>query len=261
MAALNIAQDSNYDSIYELGRALVTLQRAFGLIPRILGKGDAARRLADIMIRLRKESAPMQDSSSAYINGAGHSPYGPIDSIILIDRQVDMVTPLCTQLTYEGLVDEIVGIKNAAVELDASITNPAPPTPSSSTAAHFGAQQPPKKKKHLLSTLNSANAAGAATSMGMSASGSGQGSQQEPQPPGADPLFGDLRDRNFAVVGNILNRTAKRINADYEGRHQAQTVGQMREFVGRLSGLQAEHQALRLRQSEPNFAFVCISAY
>ena len=33
----------------------------------------------------------------------------------------------------------------------------------------------------------------------------------------------------------------------YEGRHQAKTVTQIRDFVGRLSSLQAEHQALRLR--------------
>jgi hypothetical protein len=35
-----------------------------------------------------------------------------IDSLILLDREVDKVTPLCTQLTYEGLIDEIFGINN-----------------------------------------------------------------------------------------------------------------------------------------------------
>lgn len=35
--------ESNYDSIYELARGLLTLQRAFGVIPRLIGKGDAAR--------------------------------------------------------------------------------------------------------------------------------------------------------------------------------------------------------------------------
>lgn len=35
--------DSNYDSIYEMARGLLTLQRAFGVIPRLIGKGDAAR--------------------------------------------------------------------------------------------------------------------------------------------------------------------------------------------------------------------------
>lgn len=34
-----------------------------------------------------------------------------IDALILLDRTVDLVTPLSTQLTYEGLIDEIYGIQ------------------------------------------------------------------------------------------------------------------------------------------------------
>jgi hypothetical protein len=35
------------------------------------------------------------------------------DSLIVLDLRVDMITPLLTQLTYKGLVDELViGIKN-----------------------------------------------------------------------------------------------------------------------------------------------------
>lgn len=37
-----------------------------------------------------------------------------MDSLIIIDRRVDMVTPLLTQLTYEGLIDEMIGVKNCA---------------------------------------------------------------------------------------------------------------------------------------------------
>lgn len=33
-----------------------------------------------------------------------------IDELIIIDRNVDMITPLMTQMTYEGLIDEIIGI-------------------------------------------------------------------------------------------------------------------------------------------------------
>lgn len=36
-------------------------------------------------------------------------------------------------------------------------------------------------------------------------------------------------------------------NIPFQGRHQAQTVTQLRDFVGKLGGLQNEHQALRLR--------------
>ena len=35
-----------------------------------------------------------------------------VDSLIILDRRVDMITPLLTQLTYEGLIDELIGIKN-----------------------------------------------------------------------------------------------------------------------------------------------------
>ena len=40
------------------------------------------------------------------------SPTSKFDSLIILDRRVDMITPLLTQLTYEGLVDELIGIKN-----------------------------------------------------------------------------------------------------------------------------------------------------
>lgn len=34
------------------------------------------------------------------------------DSLVIIDRATDLVTPFLTQLTYEGLLDEYFGIKN-----------------------------------------------------------------------------------------------------------------------------------------------------
>lgn len=237
----DIFYDSNYDPITEMARALVVVQRIFGNIPRILGKGDASRRLVDVLARLRAELLPDTAAPSASDSDGSAVQYGQIDSVILLDRQVDMVTPLCTQLTYEGLIDEVIGIKNSFVEVDSALTNPAPPTPSSSTAPTFGAiAAQPKKKKHLLSTLGSpstSNSASGAPASSSSSVGSANAS---------DPLLAELRDRNFATIGDALHRIAKRINTDYEERHKAQTVGQMREFVGRLSGLQAEHQALRL---------------
>ena len=55
-------------------------------------------------------------------------------------------------------------------------------------------------------------------------------------------------DLNFAIVGNILSKNAKRLFEDYEERHQAKTVTQIKDFVGKLGGLQSEHQSLRLRE-------------
>lgn len=49
------------------------------------------------------------DDNSSSLLGA-HSER--VDSLIIIDRAADMITPLLTQLTYEGLIDELIGIKN-----------------------------------------------------------------------------------------------------------------------------------------------------
>lgn len=65
-----------------------------------------------------------------------------------------------------------------------------------------------------------------------------------------DPLLTDLRDKNFAIVGSVLNKTARRLNEEYEKRHLAQTAGELRVFVGQLGGLQNEHAALRLRTAQ-----------
>jgi hypothetical protein len=64
-----------------------------------------------------------------------------------------------------------------------------------------------------------------------------------------DRLFSELRDLNFAVVGARLSRTARRLEEGYDTRHKLGSVKEMRDFVGKLGGLQSEHQGLRLRES------------
>lgn len=125
-----------------------------------------------------------------------------------------MITPLLTQLTYEGLVDELIGIKNcrfflaravfvntnnkfkAHVELPLSLLSP-PTTGTSNAAGTSNTSAPPantvpvvavkkeSKKKHHLTTAT-------------------------------DPLFSELRDINFSSVGKKLNKVARRLDEDYK---------------------------------------------
>lgn len=182
------------------------LQQKYGLFPRIIGKGDNAWRLADALMRMRKE-VTADDPSDPF----ALAPSSIIENVIIIDRGVDMVTPLLTQLTYEGLIDEVCGIHQSKVELDAALVGPpaAPSTPSSSTAPA------PQKKRPV-------------------------------QLDSSDKLYSQIRDTNFAIVGSLLNKVALRLSQDYEGRHSAKTVTEIRNFVNRLGGLQQEHQSLRL---------------
>ncbi|TDH17459.1 hypothetical protein EPR50_G00008320 [Perca flavescens] len=46
-----------------------------------------------------------------------------IGKVFLIDRDVDFVTPLCSQVVYEGLVDDIFKIKCACVEFGPDVTS------------------------------------------------------------------------------------------------------------------------------------------
>ena len=62
----------------------------------------------------KKEEAPPGSFSVRVENretAFGDLPTGTpqADMLLLIDRDVDMVTPLCTQTTYEGLIDEVLG--------------------------------------------------------------------------------------------------------------------------------------------------------
>jgi len=83
------------------------IQGKYGLFPRISGQGDKARRLVDSLQRMRKEIAA-EDAT----NPLALTPSSIIENIIIIDREVDFVTPLLTQLTYEGLIDEVYGVEN-----------------------------------------------------------------------------------------------------------------------------------------------------
>ncbi|KAK1923713.1 Sec1-like protein [Papiliotrema laurentii] len=189
--------------LYYASLALMTFQRAFGLFPRILGKGDAAKRLAGLLQRHRASGDPKYSdlqSSEA------------VDGLIIVDRSVDWVTPMCTQLTYEGMLDEFIGVKNAHVEVDPSLVDSAPPGRSQQSSSLPTA---PKKRKHHLAASK-------------------------------DRLFGEIRDLNFAVVGSRLSKLARRLEGDYGGAKNLKSVSQMKDFVGKLGSLQSEQQSLHL---------------
>ncbi|TFK77545.1 Sec1-like protein [Pluteus cervinus] len=212
--------DGDESIIYDSAQALDTIQRTYGQFPRIIGKGDYAAGLQRLATLLQRQAA-----SAAAPDAGGVSTQGNIDSLIVLDRRVDMITPLLTQLTYEGLIDELVGIKNSHVELPASLLSPPNPPaasnvagPSTSPPANptplAGLKKETKKKHHLATST--------------------------------DPLYAELRDLNFGNVGKSLNRVARRLDENYKTNLQSKTVAQLREFVGKIGGLQTEHQALRL---------------
>lgn len=186
------------------------MQHAHGLFPRIIGKGDNAHRLMEILLKMRTEAAVNESASSTRPN---FLPSTTIESLIIIDREVDFNTLLLTQLTYEGLIDELFNIKDNQAEVDISVVGPAsgqqnaqPTTPTKGL-----------KRKIMLDS--------------------------------SDKLYDQLRDSNFAIVGSLLNKSARRLQTDYESRHGDKTTAELREFVHKLPGYQAEQQSLKIHTS------------
>lgn len=191
------------------------IQQRHGYFPRIIGKGDNARRLADLLLRMRKELDAEESSGLMDPSTRGLLPSADTESLVIIDRDVDFGTALLTQLTYEGLIDETVGIKQNQADVDTSIVGftSAPQAQESSKAPQQTSKQGQKRKIQL---------------------------------DASDQLFSQLRDANFAIVGDILNKVARRLETDYESRHTAKSTTELREFVNKLPTYQLEHQSLRV---------------
>ncbi|KAJ8779289.1 hypothetical protein J1605_012751 [Eschrichtius robustus] len=202
--------ESDQTSLYHAAKGLMTLQALYGTIPQIFGKGECARvrngrrappdpmfcfqQVANMMIRMKRE-----------FTGSQNSIFPVFDNLLLLDRNVDLLTPLATQLTYEGLIDEIYGIQNSYVKL--------PPEKFAPKKQGDGGKDLPTEAKKL--QLNS-----------------------------AEELYAEIRDKNFNAVGSVLSKKAKVISAAFEERHNAKTVGEIKQFVSQLPHMQAARGSL-----------------
>ncbi|KAL7798108.1 Sec1-like protein [Trichoderma ceciliae] len=189
-----------------MAKALMEVQQNHGLFPRIIGKGDNAKRVADLLVRMRQERLAGEDGSDVK---TALTPSTTNETVIIIDREVDFVTPLLTQLTYEGLIDEIFEIQNNQAKVDTTIVG----APAQSSAA------------------------------------TSQSRKRTVQLDSSDKLYEQLRNANFAIVGGLLNKVARRlqkVQSDYESKHKTKTIAELKEFVSQLPGYQQEHQSARI---------------
>ena len=99
----------NHDhSIYTtVAQSIHRLQCVFGKVHNIYGKGKAAKAVYDIL-RLKENQVKIDEN------------YGDIESVIIIDRSIDYLTPLLKQTVYEGIADEIYGAKAGILRIPSS---------------------------------------------------------------------------------------------------------------------------------------------
>jgi len=103
--------EGDFTWLHTVASSVNKLQTLFGAIPLVCGQGKAAK----IVHKLSKTLLD-EDKTNRLPN------YSKIDQLILIDRSVDFVTPLCSQVTYEGLLDDIFGINCGQIEFGEDVT-------------------------------------------------------------------------------------------------------------------------------------------
>lgn len=64
----------------------------------------------------------------------------------------------------------------------------------------------------------------------------------------SEALFAEIRDCNFSAVGPRLSRHAKSVVAQYEERHAAKTVGELKQFVQRIPQMEVYKQSVATRK-------------
>ncbi|KAK3751808.1 hypothetical protein QZH41_013274, partial [Actinostola sp. cb2023] len=192
--------ENDFTSLYYVANSLMSLQLLYGTIPKIYSKGDMAKRVLDMVMRKKREMADTPNQQPPQI-----------DTVLLLDRAVDLLTPLFTQLTYEGLIDELYEIQNTTAKFPPeTFPNPEEKGPGTS-------QQASGPKKVVLNS--------------------------------SDELYSDIRDLNFSAVGLQLSRRAKQISAAFEEHKTAKTVGEMKQYVQRLPYMQKSKASLAIHMS------------
>jgi len=180
--------NEDYSSIHQIVMCLEKLQGLYGPISCIAGQGKAAKLVCDLLLKKQKLQPTTTRSHSQ------------IHQLVLIDRRIDLVTPLLTQLTYEGLLDEVFGIHHCTINLPGE---------------RFS-QPEDQKAKQNATTLKT----------------------KRFELRSSEELFSKLRDCHINSVADVLKQSARNLQAEYEEcNSDGKTIHEMGKIVKRLNNL------------------------
>lgn len=180
----NASRDVLIDNISNCLEVLININDA--IITNVVTIGKEAQLLGGLLKdRLDKNSDGKKEFIKEGLFGDKFSS-GLETDLIIFDRAADPITPLLTQLTYAGIIDDFYD-DCTAVKLD-------------------------DDQNFKLDYDN-------------------------------DTFWDEMKFSNFGTIGPKLNKSAKDLQNQYDARHKAESLGEIRNFVDSLGTLQ-EKQAL-----------------
>ncbi|SCV04753.1 LANO_0G12134g1_1 [Lachancea nothofagi CBS 11611] len=180
--------------VQNLSNAIQAVLKETGLvITHASSFGNTCHGLVD---HLRRDLESRKDETDEFIDetlyGNRHS--GLQCNLVVFERDMDLLTPLCSQLTYGGILDDLYEIDDKHLK------------------------HPPELSDIDVISLDYAK----------------------------DEVWNELKFKNFGALGPRLNELARELQAEYDARHQAESVGEIKQFVENLGGLQERQKLLKL---------------
>ena len=132
-------------------------------------------------------------------------PESGVAALILMDRRVDWVTPMVTPLTYEGLLDDLLGIDAGFLHIPASLVNP------------------PERE----STSNDQGKDDATEEIALGVNGS-------------DSLYAEVRNQHVETFGSYLQNQViamRQSHADFTTHGKKKDLSEIHQFVKQIPTL------------------------
>lgn len=184
--------------VTHVAQSLRKVQDICGTIPRIQSYGNLGEMVLERIMSLRLDEYDPYDPEG---EDDGQESNPEIKAAIILDRAVDLVTPMITPLTYEGLLDDLLKIDAGIINVETDIISPPEDDPNKTSSA---TNQDRPKYMHL--PLND-----------------------------LDTLYVEVRDLHVEKFGSFLQEQAKELkesHANFSDRNKDLT--EIHQFVKQI---------------------------
>ena len=104
----DIYLENNLNSISQLSRAIIKYETVFGKIKHKYSKGFFSKKLIEMLNREEEQNNNINTDNETL-------------ACFIFDRNIDMITPMCTNWVYEGVLDDFIGIEFNSMVVDAKL--------------------------------------------------------------------------------------------------------------------------------------------
>mmetsp|Transcript_21153 Transcript_21153/g.31103 ORF Transcript_21153/g.31103 Transcript_21153/m.31103 type:complete len:759 (-) Transcript_21153:1966-4242(-) len=163
------------EHVTNVAMSLRKVQDICGTIPRLQSFGTMGEMVMERTMALRL------DEHDPYENGGDNEEeeeYSEIAAAIILDRKIDLITPLITPLTYEGLLDDVLKIESGFIKVEADVISPP--------EDEDDGKAPPDRPKYMHLPLND-----------------------------LDTLYTEVRDQHVEKFGSFLQDQAKALKESH----------------------------------------------